>query len=199
MPSVELVAFAFVAVAFVAIAARFAPRDERGARQLPRVVDESIGMYAVRQALRVSTEATEVTGATASGLEPEPDEVEPIVEPTLEQIVQRIGVPPPVIPAVLMAVQEPEEPAAVGQRRVAGSDTVDGRPPPSALETQRRLAAVAALAILVVAVVAGATFPRAVDGAVLGVTGTPAVGTPAGGTSAPDLPVASPDPAPQAP
>lgn len=45
----ELITVALVALGYVAIFARFSPRDERGRIRLPRVVDDSIGMYALRQ------------------------------------------------------------------------------------------------------------------------------------------------------
>ena len=48
----EIVVIAFVAVGLVAIAFRFVPRDEHGARRLPRVIDESIGVAAIRSVLR---------------------------------------------------------------------------------------------------------------------------------------------------
>ncbi len=48
----EYIVIAFVAVGLIAIAVRFVPRDEHGARRLPRVIDESIGVAAIRAILR---------------------------------------------------------------------------------------------------------------------------------------------------
>jgi len=46
---VEWIVRALVVLGFIAIFLRFAPRDEAGRAQLPRVIDDSIGMWALRR------------------------------------------------------------------------------------------------------------------------------------------------------
>ena len=46
---VEWIVGALVVLGFVAIAVRFLPRDAAGQVRLPRVVEDSIGMWAVRR------------------------------------------------------------------------------------------------------------------------------------------------------
>ena len=80
----ELIVLVFVLVAFVAIVARFLPRDAAGRRRLPRIVDESVGMYIVRRSLGRPTEAASdlaKVGVDATAEVPE------------DEIAYRIGVP----------------------------------------------------------------------------------------------------------
>src|SRR5206468_2943182 len=46
---VEWIVGALVVLGFIAIFVRFGPRDEAGGAQLPRIVDDSIGMWALRR------------------------------------------------------------------------------------------------------------------------------------------------------
>src|SRR5262245_45360168 len=87
----ELIVIAFVVIAFVAIAARFMPRDGTGARRLPRIVDESVGMYVVRRALGRSTEAASDRAAA---------QTEAQAKVTEDEIAYRIGVPGAPAPTV---------------------------------------------------------------------------------------------------
>ena len=88
----ELIVIAFVAVAFVAIGARFVPRDASRARRLPRVIDESVGMYVVRRALGRSTEA--VSDRLAGHDEAPPS----VAEDTIAYRIGAPGAPTPTVP-----------------------------------------------------------------------------------------------------
>src|SRR5687768_10559184 len=87
MTPIEIVAIIFVVGSFVAIGARFTPRDAFGVRRAPRPIDDSVGMYALRRLRRRST----LTEAD-------------LVQPSLEEILQRIGV----APATATAETEPD-------------------------------------------------------------------------------------------
>ena len=97
----EFVVIAFVAVGLVAIAVRFVPRDEYGARRFPRVIDESIGMAAIRALLRLRP----ARRARLRRPRPSGRTSPPAAEPTAEEIAYRIGVagaPAPTIPTRLI-------------------------------------------------------------------------------------------------
>ena len=178
----EFIVVAFVAVGLVAIAVRFVPRDENGARRFPRVIDESIGMAAIRALLRlrpVRQRAPEAATAEAA--------VDAPFEPTAEEIAYRIGVagtPAPTIPTRLIVSTGSLQahPPAIPTLQRASLTAVRGqlaeRPrvhahPASSLGLQRRIAGVvAAFAVLIAAV--GLVFaPRGIEGGVLSATGMP--------------------------
>jgi hypothetical protein len=163
---IEVLVAVFIVVALVAIAVRFVPRDDRGRARLPAIVDQSVGMWAVRQVVGRAGEREEV-----------PESFE--VQPTFEEIAYRIGTAGATKPLVRMV-----PPPAAARRLQSAASTADpirrirSRPGRRAgLGLQRRVAAVfaAMLAIGVAAVVA--TSQPTPDGAVLGATGTPATGS----------------------
>lgn len=172
------IAVAFVVIAFGAIALRFLPRDERGRRQLPRLVDESIGMYVVRGVLRRKGEAA---------VDPDPADY----EPTPAEIAYRIGIPGAPIPTAgrrfnisrrhdaKPVTQSGAMPMSVPARPVTSQRTarpVPGGVPASALELQRRLAGAVAVVVTAIAVlgIGLALVSRGLEGNVLSATGTPA-------------------------
>jgi hypothetical protein len=167
---VELIILAFVVLAFVAIGARFLPRDERGAIHLPAVVDDSIGMWAIRELL----------GRNAPAAGP-PDE---FAVPSEDEVAYRIGVPGaprPTLPTrlIVSGARPQAHPLPVRTRPVA-TPVVAGPPHrrrsqarPNALVAQRRAAGAVAFVLVVVAILAVATLPGRPQGEVLGATGTP--------------------------
>jgi hypothetical protein len=176
----ELIVAAFVVVAFVAIAARFMPRDESGRRQLPRVIDESVGMYTLRRSLGRSTEAT--TDRVAA-------EAEAAARVSEDEIAYRIGVPgapEPTLPTrfvVSKAAPQAHRIAPVvpiATRPVAGSRPQARRS--GALPLQRRLAGLVTVLIMFFVAFAALSLPRGPEGQVLSATGTPGgPGSPAAG------------------
>src|SRR6266550_978709 len=85
--SLQLLIVPFVVIAFVAIVWRFLPRAEDGSIRLPRLIDESVGMWVIRSALGRATDSAD------------PDDIIP--EPAEDEIAYRIGVPgapPPTVP-----------------------------------------------------------------------------------------------------
>jgi len=177
----EFVVVAFVAVGLVAIAVRFVPRDEYGARRFPRVIDESIGMAAIRavQRLRPARKgAPEAAAAEATVL--------PTSEPTAEEIAYRIGVagaPAPTIPTRLIVATGSLQahPPAIPVLQPAPFTPVLGLAerrrlqahPASSLSLQRRIAGVVAASAVLIAAVALVFAPRGIEGGVLSATGLP--------------------------
>jgi hypothetical protein len=184
----ELIVLAFVLVAFVAIAARFMPRDAAGGRRLPRIVDESVGMYVVRRALGRSTESASERAKTG-----------PAELVSEDEIAYRIGVPgapEPTVPTRFVVAKAPPQahkiPPVVP---VTIRPVVGGRPQArrgGAVPLQRRVAALGTLAAVLLVALAALSLPRAPQEAVLSATGTPNVpGTPAPSEFS-GLPTASP-------
>ena len=177
----EFVVIAFVAVGLIAIAVRFVPRDEYGARRFPRVIDESIGMAAIRavQRLRPARKgAPEAAAAEATVL--------PTSEPTAEEIAYRIGVagaPAPTIPTRLIVATGSLQahPPAIPVLQPAPFTPVLGLAerrrlqahPASSLSLQRRIAGVVAASAVLIAAVALVFAPRGIEGGVLSATGLP--------------------------
>lgn len=173
---IEVLVAVFIVVALIAIAVRFVPRDGRGRAQLPAIVDQSVGMWAIRQVV---------------GQPDDPDAEVPetfAVQPTFEEIAYRIGVAGATKPILRMI----PPPSAVGRSASAGpvADPVRrirSRPGAKAgLGLQRRVAAVFACILAVgIAAVVAISQPSG-EGAVLGATGTPAAGTPTAATRSGD-------------
>jgi hypothetical protein len=160
--SLQLLIIPFIVIAFVAIVWRFLPRAADGSVRLPRVIDDSVGMWFVRSALGRETDPVE------------PDDLT-LPEPAADEIAYRIGVPgapPPATPLLSPArgAIASNSPGAadgpVGRRRT--------RRPSGALAAQRRWAGAVALLAVIVAVTALALKSRQLDGEVLSATGTPA-------------------------
>ncbi len=191
MTPVEVVAIIFVVGAFVAIGARFTPRDAFGVRRAPRPIDDSIGMYAIRRLRRKST-------LTESDLP----------QPTADEIAYRIGIlPTKPTPAsadlataaastALAVGRAPEERAGnaapddlpIAPRALPPADLLAAilaaadRPPPrhgrrrspAALTSQRWAGGLVAAGLVVAAGLGGASIARIPEGAVLDAIGTPA-------------------------
>jgi outer membrane biosynthesis protein TonB len=167
----ELIVLAFVVGAFVAIAARFMPRDAAGRRRLPRTVDESIGMFVLRRALGRPTEAASDREAAQAEAAAHVDE---------DAIAYRIGVPAapqPTVPTRFVVSQAPLQAhrippvVPIATRPVAG-----GRPQArrgGVLMLQRRFAALGTLLAVLLVALAALSLPRAPEEAVLSATGTP--------------------------
>jgi hypothetical protein len=173
--SLQLLIIPFVVIAFVAIVWRFLPRAEDGSIRLPRVIDDSVGMWVIRSALGRETDA------------PDPDDVIP--EPAADEIAYRIGVPgvpPPTVPTRVVVSGAPskaepglwpsQQGSALPIGPVAGDASVGQRGrtrPTGALAAQRRWAGAVALAAVAVAVTTLVLASRQLDGEVLSATGTP--------------------------
>ena len=163
---IYVVALIFVLAAFIAIAARFMPRDEHGVIRVPGVIDRSIGMWALRRLLG----------------QPDPVDDEPIgpIEPTPDEIAYRIGVPGasmPPMPSRFVVSQAPPQAHPIRPvEPVATRPVVGGRPQArrNALALQRRIAGAIAIVVVVIAVGTFASLPVPLDGEVLEATGTPA-------------------------
>jgi len=178
----EFVVVAFVAVGLVAIAVRFVPRDEYGARRFPRVIDESIGVAAIRAVLRLRPARQGAPEASASEAA-----VAPTGEPTADEIAYRIGVagaPAPTVPTrlIVSTCSLQAHPPAIPGLQPATLTPVLGqlaeRPrlqahPASSLSLQRRIAGVVAASAVLIAAVALVFAPRGIEGGVLSATGLP--------------------------
>src|SRR2546427_11663462 len=94
--SLQLLIVPFVIIAFVAIVWRFLPRAEDGSIRLPRLIDESVGMWVIRSALGRTTDSAD------------PDDI--IAEPAEAEIAYPVGgpgAPPPTVPHRVAGSQEP--------------------------------------------------------------------------------------------
>jgi hypothetical protein len=191
----------FVVIAFVAIVWRFLPRAEDGSIRLPKVIDDSVGMWFVRSALGRATEPAD------------PDDLT-LPEPAADEIAYRIGVPgapPPTLPTRAVVSQASSNAApvmsppqgAIAATGHAAADSPVGRRrtarPSGALAAQRRWAGAVALVAVIIAVTALALRSRQLDGEVLSATGTPAGSVGQGfvsgeGDSPSDTPAAATDP-----
>lgn len=168
---IDLLVFAFAAIGFVAIIVRFLPRDARGTPRLPEIIDQSVGMWALRSFLRRPKEPVEDVPETFE------------IIPTPEEVAYRIGVAGAGRPVLRL------RPTAVDG--VAESPLTSGSNPPgvvpdgvdlirsrsrrkAGLALQRRLAAVLVTLLAGGVVVVVATAPAADEDAALRTTGTPA-------------------------
>lgn len=179
MLPIEIVAIVFVVGSFVAIGARFTPRDAFGVRRAPEPIDDSIGMYAFRRLRRRST----LTAAD-------------IVQPTLEEIEKRLGIVPTSAPAPQAEAQPAlavagSPAAAVAPVRdpgpippgdlLAAMRAAIEKPPPrprrrvsqAALTAQRGVGGLVAAALVIAAGLGGASLARTPGGGVLEAVGTP--------------------------
>ncbi|HEX5014103.1 MAG TPA: hypothetical protein VFV72_08060 [Candidatus Limnocylindrales bacterium] len=192
----ELIVIAFVVIAFVAIAARFMPRDATGARRLPRIVDESIGMYVVRRALGRPTEAASDRAAAHAEAAAKVDE---------DAIAYRIGVPGAPAPTVpTRFVVSGARPQA---HKIPPVVPVTARPTGVTRPQARRrglapllrpLAGILTVMVVVLAAFAAVSLPARPDEAVLSATGTPPAGAPTAPVVSPSGPAAPPSGAPSA-
>src|SRR6478752_4855384 len=194
----ELVVMGFAVAALVAIAVRFASRDEGGERRLPRVIDESVGMFAIRRALGRPTEAASDRDAARAEAEANAA-AEAAARLHEDEIAYRIGVPgapPPTLPSRFVVSKAPPQAhpippvAPVATRPVAGARPM-ARRGAAALPLQRRIAGVFTVLVVVLAAFAAQSLPRGPQGEVLSATGTPG---PSGTPEAPGASQAGGDP-----
>jgi hypothetical protein len=192
----------FVVIAFVAIVWRFLPRAADGSIRLPRVIDDSVGMWFVRSALGRATDPADADDLS-------------LPEPAADEIAYRIGVPgapPPTLPTRAVVSQASSNAAPVLSSPPNGSIAATGiaahvgsvgrrrtARPSGALAAQRRWAGAVALLAVIVAVTALALRSRQLDGEVLSATGTPAGSVGQGfvsgeGVAPSDTPAAATDP-----
>jgi hypothetical protein len=171
---IDLLVYAFVVIGFVAIVVRFLPRDARGTPRLPEIIDQSVGMWALRGVLRRPKEPVEDVPETFE------------IIPTPEEVAYRIGVAGagrPVRrlrPTAVDGVAESPLDSGRSPSRVApdGVDLIRSRSRRNAgLALQRRLAAVLVMLLAGGVVVVVATAPAADEGPVLSTSGTPSVTT----------------------
>jgi outer membrane biosynthesis protein TonB len=183
MPSpVEWIVGAFVVLGFVAIVVRFVPRDVAGRVRLPRVIDDSIGMWALRR-LTGRSLAEQIEKEDADGTAPgHPGVVGPT--PLLPNRfvasaarLEALGVRPAGRVARPASTKRP-----VGVAPVRGlTPRRQQAQPTGSLVLQRRLAAIAAI-LVVGAIVLGVVFAtRGPQGEVRGATGLPALNEPPNG------------------
>jgi hypothetical protein len=200
--SLEPIVVAFAVAGVIAVVFRFLPRDASGARRLPRRIDESVGMWAIRRALGRPTDVPDDPAEWTDTPQPSPDE-----------IAWRIGVPgapAPTLPtkfvvsgpheaggenAAAASAASPAAPVAPPPRlsgplppgelvriateivqRPAGRPTRGPTPAGrrNALAFQRRAAALVALAVVAMSLTAVALSARRLDGGVRSATGAPA-------------------------
>ncbi len=196
----EYIVVIAVVVAFAAIALRFMPRDAGGARHLPRVVDESVGMEAVRR-LRSRL-------AVAEKRRPPPVAAIPAVTEPHDNLA---GVAPgPTVPTRLVISRGTQQAHPLGQgspppRPIPGVQFAAYSParrrarrrPANALALERRIAGVLGIAAIAILVLALAFVPRGFGGEVLTATGTPGISASTGvdGSASPE-PTSSPSPSP---
>jgi hypothetical protein len=174
---VQTLAIVFVVVALGAIAWRFLPRSPDGPVRLPRVVDDSIGMYLLRRTLGRPTERTELTERTEPTRAPDRREVAAVAEPRPDEIAPRVGVTSSSPQTASPGAAAAEAPSGVLSVALEAPTGADGRRlgarPTGALAAQRRWAGAVALAVVAVALVTLALGTRQNDGGVLSATGTP--------------------------
>jgi hypothetical protein len=169
---VEWIVGALVVLGFFAIFVRFAPRDEAGRARLPRIVDDSIGMWALRRLTGRPLWDGGMLGDPAAAAGSAPTSRYLASTSRLRQL----GVRP----------AQSLSPRHVAVTRPIGNATVDRRQarPAATVVLQRRLAAIAAVLVVGVVVLAMVMAPRATSGQALDATGGGS-GL-AAGTNAPD-------------
>jgi PKD domain len=193
---VEWIVGALVVLGFIAIAVRFVPRDAAGRARLPRMVEESIGMWAVRRLTGQADTNRQDSGdrdgpATPVDREPRP-------EPASRFDAAPIG-PAPIAPTVFVPSGSPTQARPMGDigagsaRRPVTSPIIElkvlrRRPRPSAnVAMERRLVVLAALLVVGLIVLGIVLAPRSPRGEVLGATGSPNLLVPPGdGSSEPE-------------
>jgi len=202
---VEFVVATLVVLGFIAIIARFAPRDDAGRVRLPGIIDHSIAMWALRRVTGrpLGARTGNVVGAAAG---PQPRTANARTIPATAGGAGRTGPAPAAsTPYVASAARlqalgiHPSRPAASQSAKAPSAATPisDSTAEPRRRwhaapsgATERRLAAIAAAAILAVAALAlgAGLLAGEPGGKVLGETGRPALNV-ASGASASDVAV----------
>jgi hypothetical protein len=189
---VEFVVATLVVLGFIAIIARFAPRDDAGRARLPGIIDRSIAMWALRRVIRRPVGArTDDVAAAAGAAQPWTANAR-IIAATAGGAGRTGPAPAASAPYVASAARlralgiHPSRPAASQSAKAPSAPTpISGstaeprrrwRSAPSGA-TERRLAAIAAAAILAVAALAlgAGLLAGEPGGKVLGETGGPAL------------------------
>jgi hypothetical protein len=159
---VEWIVGALVVLGFVAIAVRFVPRDDALRVRLPRIVDDSLGMWALR---RLTRRPLGDSGGVGPG---------PIVPSRFVASAARLealGVRP-----AGRARSSGSTRRLSGVTRVAGSTTRRRQADPAAsMAQQRRLAAIAAILVVGAVALGVVLASRGPQGEVHGATGRPAL------------------------
>jgi hypothetical protein len=187
----EWIVGTLVVLGFIAIIVRFMPRDDGGSVVLPTVVDNSIGMWALRRLThRPLLERADDIGAADLAAR-----AGPAVASGVSTAGERAGLSgrTTVASARFMASSSRLEALGIrpagGARRSASSkphyvatpivsSSVRRRPqahPTGPLAAQRRLAAILAILVLVVLAIVVAVVPRGAGGEVRGETGRPGI------------------------
>ena len=160
----EPIVLVFVLVAFVAIIARFLPRDAAGRPRLPRIVDESVGMYVLRRSLGRPTEAASDLAKV---------EVDATADVPEDEIAYRIGVPgapEPTIPTRFVVSQAPPQAhpippvVPITARPVVGGGPQARRRGAALVPLQRRIAGLGTLVAILLVGFAAVSVPRAPRG-----------------------------------
>lgn len=178
----EWIVGALVVLGFIAITVRFVPRDASGRARLPQMVEDSIGMWAVRR----------LTGQADADREDDRDEDGPASpridghgrDPATRFDAFPIG-PVPIAPTRFVPSSSTQmrpmgQIGAGSVRQPVTSPIIElkisrRRPRPNGnVATERRLVAVAALLVVGVVVLGIVLAPRSPRGEVLGATGSPA-------------------------
>jgi hypothetical protein len=181
----ELLVVALVVLGFVAIIARFVPRDDAGRAGLPRIVDQSIGMWALR---RLTRRPLGQRTANDSGARLDRSALIARSRAT-EGSPDRAGTVPPSVVRFVASVErlralgiQPARPGGSTRKqpleRPIGRATIRRRRPAETagtLTAQRGLVLVAAAFVVAVVVLAAALAPRGTSGDVLGGTHGPAI------------------------
>ena len=178
----EWIVGALVVLGFIAIAVRFVPRDAAGRVHLPRLVDDSVGMWALRRLTgQPETDRPDDADRDASAT---PPSGQPHREPATRFDAAPIG-PVPIAPTRFVASGSPTQPGPMGAmgastaRRPVTSPIIElkisRRRPRSntGVAMERRLVAIAAVLLLGVILLGVALAPRSPRGEVLGATATP--------------------------
>jgi hypothetical protein len=185
MPSpVEWLVGAFVVLGFVAIVVRFVPRDVAGRVRLPRVIDDSIGMWALRRLTgRSLTEGPDegdddgVLPGRSGGLGPTPLLPNRFVASAAR--LEALGVRPAGRVARPASTKRP-----VGVAPVKGLTPRRQQAQPNrSLVLQRRLAAIAAILVVGAIALAVVLATRGPQGEARGATGLPVLDEPPNGAA----------------
>jgi hypothetical protein len=216
---VEFVVATLVVVGFIAIIARFAPRDDAGRARMPGIIDQSIAMWALRGVMHRPLGARTNDVAAAAGSQPRSaigrttpatsgvaDGAGPAPAASARYVasaarLQALGIHPS-RPSSSESAEQPRAASSVSGARVEPRRR--WRAAPSGA-TERRLAAIAAAAILAVAALAlgAGLLAGEPGGKVLGETGQPALNVASSASASdvatqPSAALVSPSPSPSA-
>jgi len=191
-PAVEWIVGALVVLGFIAVIARFIPRDDSGRARLPAIVDNSIGMWALRRMTGRSLwerpdQIGTRTGRNAAGSTARPAQGASTRYAASPSRLQALGIRPAGATRRSTPTRRPPM-ATPGRVRVASTDRRREEHPAGSLVILRRLVAIIAI-IAIAAVAIWVAFvphgPGAPRGEVLAATSQPAedVANPAAASS----------------